>query len=144
MRTATTAHSFLGAVFFLVWCSVTIGMAQDFRIETDVFLDEEKEPVVETLTIFTNGLVYDFMLTGTEEVTLFDRDRNRLVLMDTERKVKTELTMDSILSFVAQMKAQLSDEQRKFLLSATSDAAIDEEGWLKLANDRVVYRADAP
>ena len=46
---------------------------QEFRIETDVFVDEQKEPIVETLTIFSDGVVYDFLLTGVEEITLFDR-----------------------------------------------------------------------
>lgn len=118
------------------------GGAQEFRIETDVFLDDAKQPVVETLTIFTNGVVYDFLLTGVEEITLFDRHRNRLVLMDTKRKVKTELTMDGILSFVAEMKAQMNDEQRKTLLGDEAEVTTNEEGWLVLTNDRVIYRAE--
>ncbi len=81
--------------------------AEEFRIDTDVFVDEEVEPVIETLTIFSDGIVYDFLLNGVEEITLFDRKRQRLVLMDTQRRVKTELSTDSILGFVAQMQAPL-------------------------------------
>ncbi len=141
MRIATLAHLVLG-IALLSACTPTRGFAQEFRIETDVFVDDEKEPVVETLTIFANGVVYDFLLTDVQEITLFDRARNRLVLMDTKRKVKTELTMDSIVGFIAQMRAQLTDDQREFLLSGTAEAVTDEDDWLKLANDRVTYRAE--
>ncbi len=140
MRSVTRATATIVFSFLLYLAGPSF--AQEFRIETDVFLDDQKEPQVETLTIFTEGVVYDFLLTGVEEITLFDRERNRLVLMDTKRKVKTELTMDSMLSFVAQMKSQLNDAQREFLLGEDKEAVTDDDGWLKLANDRVTYRAE--
>ncbi len=140
MRPVTRATA---TTVFLFLCAVAApSLAQEFRIATEVFLDDLKDPQVETLTIFTDGIVYDFLLTGVEEITLFDRHRDRLVLMDTKRKVKTELTTDSILSFVAQMKSQLNDTQREFLLGEDMDAVTDEDGWLKLANQRVTYRAE--
>ncbi|MGM0486271.1 MAG: hypothetical protein ACQESR_05860 [Planctomycetota bacterium] len=141
MRIATLASSFLTTVLILGWFGATPGVAREFRIETDVFVGKGKEPVSETLTIFSDGVVYDFLLTGVEEITLFDRDRNRLVLIDTQRKVKTVLTMDDIVTFVAKMKAQLADKQEGFLVSGSGDAVIEDDGWLKLANGRVAYRA---
>ncbi|MCU0875712.1 MAG: hypothetical protein MUE50_25550, partial [Pirellulaceae bacterium] len=39
-------------------------MGEDFRIETDVFLGAEKEPVAQSVTLFSGGLVYDFPLIG--------------------------------------------------------------------------------
>jgi len=117
-------------------------LGQEFRVETDVFVDDQKDPIVETLTIFADGVVYDFLLTGVEEITLFDPLRNRLVLMDTERHVKTELSLDSILTFAAEMKSQLTDAQRDFLLGEKMTTSVDDDGWIKLSNDRVTYRAE--
>ena len=115
--------------------------AEEFRIDTDVFVDEEVEPVIETLTIFSDGIVYDFLLNGVEEITLFDRKRQRLVLMDTQRRVKTELSTDSILGFVAQMQAHLNEAQRAFLLAEELEINSEDEEWISLGNDRVAYRA---
>ena len=147
MRTiAFTDRALVVLATALLWSGCLIGrsaVAQEFRIETDVFLDDQKEPVVETLTIFANGVVYDFLLTGAEEITLLDRPRNRLVLMDSKRKVKTELTMDAIVAFVAEMKAHMNDEQRKSLLGDGAEVTVDEgDGALVLSNDRVTYRAE--
>lgn len=141
MRIATLADSVLIVVLMLGWCGTASVGAQEFRIETDIFVGDQKEPVSETLTIFDNGVVYDFMLTGSEEITLFDRDHDRLVLMDTQRKAKTILSMDDIVTFVAKMKAQLANQQRGFLTSGADRAVIEDDGWLRLANQRVSYRA---
>jgi hypothetical protein len=134
------------ALIHLIWL-VVAGLvlpcsAEEFRIETDVFVDDGKEPAVQTLTIFTDGVVYDFLLTGVEEVTVFDGDRNRLVLLDTKRKVKTELTLDGILTYIAQMKAHLSEGDQEFLLGQEMKSVTDDEGWLSLSNGRVSYRAE--
>ena len=73
---ATKARLIIAATLIGMICSGWAATAQEFRIETDVFVAGEKEPVGETLTIFTNGLVYDFLLTDDEEITLFDRAKS--------------------------------------------------------------------
>jgi hypothetical protein len=126
----------------ILLASCTNASAEEFRIDTDVFVDEETEPVVETLTIFSDGIVYDFLLNGVEEITLFDRKRKRLVLMDTQRRVKTELSTDSILGFVAQMQAHLNEAQRAFLLAEELEVKTEDPDTITLRNDRVAYRAN--
>jgi hypothetical protein len=116
--------------------------AEEFRVETDVFLDQGPQPIVQTLTVFSDGVVYDFLLTGVEEITIFDRRRERLFLMDTQRKVKTELSFESILGFVAEMRAYLNDQQRELLLANESSAVSEENGWLIVGNPRVTYRVE--
>ena len=128
------------AAFLCAAFSSSVTRGQEFRVETDVFVDPEKEPVVETLTIFSNGIVYDFLLSGVEEITFFDREKKRLVLMDTKREVKTELTTDSILSFIAQMKAHMVDSRPQFLVGKAAQVHDGDDGWLELSNDRVTYR----
>lgn len=118
------------------------GWTGEFRIETDVFVDNAKEPTVETLTIFSEGVVYDFLLTGVEEITVFDQQRQRLVLLDTKRKVKTELTFDTLLQYVAQMKVQLSEAKRDVLLAEELEIQSDDAGCLTLTNGAVTYRAE--
>ncbi len=71
--------------------------AQDFRIDTEIFVGDEKEPAAETLTIFSQGLVYDFLPTGKGEVTLLDTVRGRFTLLDPTRKVKCGLAVQDVL-----------------------------------------------
>ena len=64
----------------LLACQIllTLAMAEDFRVETDVFVGGEKEPVAQNVTLFSGGLVYDFPLIGPQEITVFDAARGAL------------------------------------------------------------------
>lgn len=116
--------------------------AEEFRIETEVFVDDAKTSAVDTLTIFSEGVVYDFVRSGAEEITVFDQARNRFVLLDTKRQVKTVLSLDDLLNYVAQMRASLSDEDRNFLLGDEMKANVGDDGWLTLSNGSVTYRVE--
>ncbi len=121
------------------WCC----MASEFRVETDVFVNGARDPAVQTRTIFAEGVVYDFLLTGAQEITVFDRSRNRLVLLDPQRKVKTQLSLDGdILTYVAEMKAQLAEGNREFLLGEQMKTTEEADGWIALSNGRMTYRAE--
>jgi len=71
--------------------------AEEFRIDTEIFIGDEKEPAAEMLTIFAQGLVYDFQLLGPEEITMLDTVRGRFTLLDPARKVKCGLGVQDVL-----------------------------------------------
>jgi len=89
----------------------TLLPAQDFRIDTEVFVgpfdkkEKEKAPAAETLTIFTNGMVYDFLRSEPREITLFDPSRGRFTLMDETRELKASLSTDDVLQYVLSLDA---------------------------------------
>ncbi|MCH5375827.1 MAG: hypothetical protein JJ992_17790 [Planctomycetes bacterium] len=123
-----------------------IAPAQDdeFRIDTDVFRGDEKEPFAQNVTIFTAGLVYDFPLIGPEEITVFDPIRGRFVLLDTERKIKTTLSTQELLEFTAAMKVQSEKLGGVFAAAAEPGFAreFDSSGqWLTLRSKLLTYRA---
>ncbi len=74
------------------------------RVETTVFTGDDKEPVARSLTLFRNGIAWDFLEPvvkpggkgdgGGEKKTEFvlhDPARQRIVLVDPERSVKTHI-----------------------------------------------------
>jgi hypothetical protein len=77
--------------------------AADFVIESQTFDGESAKPFTRNKTVFHEQLVYDFVTTG-DEITLLDTSRGRFVLMDTRRKVKTELTTDQVLRYTQHIK----------------------------------------
>jgi len=125
-------------------CSVPVASrAQEFRVETDVFVGSQKKPVAQNLTIFVSGLVYDFPLMGPNEIAVLDPSRGRFVLLDTERKIKTTLTTQELLEFTASMKAQAQDAEGvvAFALNPQFDPSFDEQtGWLTLSSKLMTYR----
>ena len=52
----------------LVGVLCTAVQAQSFRVETKVYLNDERESALETLTLFDNGRPYDFILDGRQQL----------------------------------------------------------------------------
>lgn len=133
-----------------VWISVilasaTEAAAQDFRVETDVFLDKKKEPVSQYLTLFKAGVVYDFMREAPHEVTIYDVQRGRFMLLAPTRTVQTTVTLDQLLQLTAQIQAQASlsdDEDVRFMAEPKFDVRYDpSERLIELASKRLTYAA---
>ena len=129
------------------WC-VVVGWllfvlpstAQEFRVETEVFVDDQKKP--ESLTLFAADVVYDFLLLPNEEITMFDIQRGRLVLLDESRQLKAVLTTEQLLEFSAAIKARGMEQGSKHLFDPQFETTYDDESRrLKLASERLTYQA---
>lgn len=117
---------------------------EEFRVETDVFLGGEKEPIARNLTLFVDGLVYDFPLIGPQQATVFDADRGRFVILDVERKLKTTVTTQRLLEFSAAIRLHAEDLKGVFAFAAHPKFAEDfsqAEQSLVLASESLTYRA---
>jgi hypothetical protein len=77
--------------------------AEDFRVENKVFTGSDNDPSAESTTIFYNGVVYDYLKKPAETMVL-DKDRGRLVLLDTGRRIKTELTTQEVEAFTDRLQ----------------------------------------
>lgn len=89
-------------------CGIDL-QADDFAIRTHIFEAGRPKAVAENLTVFQDGLVYDFALTAPKRVTLFDRDAGLFRLTDPEAQTQTTLTVDELLQFVATEQARASE-----------------------------------
>lgn len=140
--TATPALFVISLIFLMLPDAGT--SAQEFRIETDVLLGDEPKPVAQNLTLFTNGLVYDFPLVGREEITVFDAGRGRFVMLDVQRKVKTTVTTQHLLEYAAAVRvhAEKMDGAFAFAANPKFDQSFDEaNGEVVLASEQLTYRA---
>lgn len=116
--------------------------ADDFRVENAIFLDNEKQPRIESTTIFAAGLVYDY-LKSPAEVTVFDPSRGRFVLLDLSRRVRTEVDLLKIHRLCEQIQtwaAKQSDPLLNFLAHPRFDEQAPEgTGRLALSSPLVSY-----
>lgn len=99
---------------WLVWlASAVAGLplsGQDFRVDTEVFIGDEREPAIEALTIFTGGMVYDFLL-HPREVTVFDPHRGRFVFLDEPRRLKSGISTQEVLQFAIDLEAHAAQSK---------------------------------
>ena len=119
------------------------GGAADFRLENKVFVDGEKAPRIRSTTIFHGGVVYDY-LEEPAEVTIFDQQHGRFVLLDLTRRIKTELTTKRVLDFTQRLKQWAqgqSDPFLRFLGDPQFEAELDEgSGQLSFESPWISYR----
>jgi hypothetical protein len=118
-------------------------LGQDFRVETDVFRDKDKHPVLRTLTLFQGEVVYDFVVGGDERITILDVGRGRFIFLDVSRKTKTTITRDQVLEYVSQVKGLVTPDHPLLYASMQPKferSADDQDGWLTLTNPVLTYQ----
>lgn len=131
-----------------VWgilCAGNLTLADDFGIQTKVFIGGKAEPHSENVTIFHKGIVYDY---GTlpEEICILDttNGEGRFLLLDPKRKVKTEVDLKTIQSFIKNVQAsatQSPSEFIQFLANPKFEGAYDPETKrMEFTSEMMTYR----
>lgn len=138
----------LGLTTFVGLASAPVLSAQDVRIETEVRESGSDQIISENLTVFHDGLVIDFMLKPDktrfpQEVVAYVVREKRFVLMDTERKVRTEVKEADLLKILSALRSSsFVDDQNRFLFEPEFAESWDvTSGWLELRSPRLTYRA---
>lgn len=101
--------------------------ADDYHIDTTLYVGDAKQPSSENVTLFHSGQVYDFPA-GEGEITVFDPPRARFILLDPARKVQVEMPTAEIERFARGLQnaaAERSPAQLKFLANPKFEEAID-------------------
>jgi hypothetical protein len=131
-------------------------VAEDFRIETKIFVGDEEEPASTATTLFQGGVVYDF-LAKPVQIAVFRKPGGgkpgRFILLDPERRVRTELSTDQLADVMSKLRnwaARQRDPFLKFAANPQFEESFDRNtGQLLLASHEESYTiktetADAP
>ena len=119
-------------------------IANDFRMETEVFVEGDQTPASTSLTLFSGSTVYDFLNSESPqgEITVFDVSRGRFVLIDSQRRLKTTLTKDYLLKFLEQVKSQASDDVVQRYVSPQLDQKFNPSTkTVTVSSDHLTYQA---
>jgi hypothetical protein len=99
--------------------------AQTFRMETDVIEGSAKTPFCRVLTLFTDGLAYDFLTLEnsgdkgkTTEITVFDIPNGRVVMLSPDRSVKTVVSLEELLKTTTDLKVNIKESDKLFHFAA--------------------------
>jgi hypothetical protein len=110
------------------------GQERAFRVDSELFKDQDKMPLLQTLTIFQNGMVYDFLLTTPQEVTVLDPQRGRITLLDEGRRVKATVTTQEVLEFTLALRTHAAQEKDPLLVFCaapqfeTTERSVEQQG----------------
>ncbi len=98
-----------------------------FRIETDIHFGDEKAPSKQTLTLFSNGVYYDFSVDDPTAITMIDPQRNRIVLLDAKRNIQTVLDTIEMQKYFDSAKLQSDSPDLQLLIKASEQFSFDEQ-----------------
>ena len=107
--------------------SVALGQQPGFRIDTDIHFGNEKAPSKQSLTLFSEGVYYDFSKDDPTAITMIDPQRNRIILLDGKRNSQTTIAMAELSKYVESAKLQADSPDLKLLLKASEQVAFNEQ-----------------
>ncbi len=112
--------------------------SQDFRIETNVYVGDEPEPISHTVTLFATGVVYDFVDGETADepvqIALFRHPTpsrpGEFILLDVAEKRRTEISTERIerlMEKLSRWAGEQEDPLLKFSAKPEFEESFDEE-----------------
>ena len=121
---------------------------QDFRVESQVFVDGTATPVAENLTLFSGQIAYDFQIApdGSNEVTeivIFDQRNRQFILLDLKREMRTDIADYELLKMVENLRTiSETNEDTDFLLNPQFETQVDRATkTITLTSEYITYRA---
>jgi|688.fasta_scaffold00023_111 hypothetical protein len=122
----------------------TTGIAQqaNFRIETDVMQADQAKPSLQSVTLFHDGVAYDFSRDTPHQVTIVDGAANRVVLIDSQRQIQSRVNLQELQSFMDQVRAEMASSSLAAALEDAKLVQVDSAaGLITVGRDSIAYLA---
>jgi hypothetical protein len=143
VRAVLCSMLLLGTVLGMVFAPAGLAAGEDFRVENEVFFHGNDKADSRSTTIFHDARVYDY-LEDPAEVIVFDESHDRFVLLDTARRIRTELTTARLTAFTEQLRQRAAvheDALVRFLAAPRFEEQFDgQSGVLALSSRLMTYR----
>jgi hypothetical protein len=128
--------------------AVTPSLAQEFRIETDVYIGEEETAASHTVTLFEKAAVYDFSDNPKQIVIYRGESEGRpaqFILLDPKSQRRTDIEVDRVEKLMEKLTrwaAAQKDPMMQFHAAPSFEEKFDVEGRrLTLSSPQWTYRA---
>ena len=132
----------LGTLHFLAAVGISYGQttnsSTDFRIDIDIYKDEQKPPISSVQTIFADGK-YIEVDDDRKRVTVVDPGKGFITILDSQNKSRVELNMADLERQLNSVLQNMSDEQRR-VLSSDGEPTIEVNNLFVIGNERLRYK----
>lgn len=127
--------------------NLSSAVGQEFRIESQVYDANSKLPVSQNVTLFSQGVVFDFRMSNDAqpkplEIIVYNSRNRMLVLLDPARQIRLELADLSLLRIVDGVRREtMQDKRTSFLVENDFEEIADwSTKWVTLNSPQIVYR----
>lgn len=88
--------------------SAALAQSSDFRIETDVMESGQAKPIDQSVTLFSNGVSYEYSRESAHKITIVDSIENRVSFIDTKRKVQSRHNLQELQAYIETARKQFA------------------------------------
>ena len=127
----------LGTLQFLAAVGISYGQT-DFRIDIDIYKDEQKPPISSVQTIFADGK-YIEVDDDRKRITIVDPGKGFITILDSQNKSRVELNMADLERQLNSVLQNMSDEQRRGF-SSDRDPTVELDNFVVIGNERLRYK----
>jgi len=117
--------------------------AQQFKIESQIYINGEDQPSSSNVTMFSEGLVFDFQTNGTQshEVTILQPKQHQTILLDRLRRIKLVLDDVQLIGMADALRRETAqDKTAGFLVNERYKETITlENGAATLKSPTIAY-----
>lgn len=120
--------------------------AQDFRIETELYLGDSSQSSSRNVTVFSGSLVYDFLMSDTAasqpiQITVFDRTEKKFILIDMQEKTRFELERAQLIKLLEGLRKEtMQNESVRFMADIQFQEEFDTTtGIVEAKSDMIRY-----
>jgi len=117
--------------------------AQQFKIESQIYINGEDQPSSSNVTMFSDGLVFDFQTKGTQshEVTILQPKQHQMILLDRLRRMKLVLDDVQLIKMADALRRDTSqDEVAGFLVNERFEETVEfDNGAATLKSPTITY-----
>lgn len=114
LMTTEGIQAWLLAAAVVAGLSGQAAQGEGFRVDSRVYVADQKEPISESSTLFAEELVYDF-LEKPPEILVYDRPHGMLTLLKADRRVSTRIALQDVISFTEQLRARAAAHTDPFV-----------------------------
>jgi hypothetical protein len=117
--------------------------AEDFRVDSQVFVGKETTPQSKNVTLFQGTHAFDF-LDQPRQIAFYDLPRGRIVLVDPARRMKAEVsraTLDAFCDNLRHLERRTEDPILDFALRPSFEESDDDDSDERVFSSKyVTYR----
>lgn len=131
----------LSAIVMLLQAN-SLAQQANFRIETDVMQADQAKPIHQSVTLFCDGVAYDFSRDTPHQITIVDGPANRIVLIDSQRQIQSRVNLQELQAFMDQARAEMASSSLATALEDSKLVQVDSAaGLVNVGRDSIAYQA---
>jgi hypothetical protein len=112
-----------------------------FRIETDVFSKSQPQPVVQTRTLFVDGVAYDESRDPGQDITIVDVKNDRIVRLREAKQLKCTTPISKLKQMLQLSQQEAAANDKVAFLLTSAKVVRDENRSVSVGSKPLTYSA---